>query len=428
MSQLASAWDKAVAGDQPCHLLYMDLDQFKVINDTSGHAAGDQLLRCVSEIVLGVVRANDTVCRLGGDEFGIILWDCPADVAIRIAESIRTNIARFRFQWDSHTYRIGVSIGGLKIDPDSGDVAEIQQLADSACYAAKEAGRNRVHMVAGPNDSARIHCGQIRWVQRIREAMDNDRFEIYTQVIKPLVSHANEPQRLEILLQLRDSETRKLISPSVFLPAAERYGLSIELDQWVVQNLLDRLAARQLLQAEQCQYWVNLSGTSIGDDRFANFITEAIGSSPLPPGTINFEIAETAVIRRVAETGKLMSTLREMGCRFALDDFGSALSSFDYLKKLPVDYLKIDGSFIRDLLLDRTDQIFVRSIIDIAHELNIKAVAEFVDSDELLQVIRNLGADYAQGLAIGRPTALAERDSCSGEFEQASANLLNQAL
>jgi len=418
-SELERAWESAKAADTSCYLFYMDLDQFKVVNDTSGHAAGDQLLRRVSEIVRGVVRANDTVCRLGGDEFGVILWDCSREVAYRIAELIRTGIENLRFQWDTHTYRIGVSIGGLQIDPDCGDVAELQQLADSACYAAKEAGRNRVHIVAGLNDSARIHRGQIRWVQRLREAMDNDRFEIFCQLIAPLRDDVDEPERYEITLQLRDSDTRKLIPPSAFLPAAERYGLSIELDQWVVRNLLRAIPVQSTLQPHQ--YWVNLSGTSIGDARFASFLMDAIGNSPLPPGTINFEIAETAVIRRVLESGELMTALREMGCRFALDDFGSALSSFDYLKKLPVDYLKIDGSFVRNLLRDKTDQIFVRSIIDIAHALDMQAVVALVDNEELLSVVRQLGADYAQGSAIGRPSMLVTEDSCPAEFDQATA-------
>jgi diguanylate cyclase (GGDEF)-like protein/PAS domain S-box-containing protein len=418
-SELARAWEKVKVADMSCYLLYMDLDQFKVVNDTSGHAAGDQLLRRVSEIVRSVVRVKDTVCRLGGDEFGVILWDCSPDVAYRIAESIRTGIENLRFQWDSQTYRVGVSIGGMQIDPDCNDVAELQQLADSACYAAKEAGRNRVHMVAGLNDSARIHRGQIRWVQRLREAMDNNRFEIFCQVIAPLRDDAHEPERHEITLQLRDSETGKLIPPSAFLPAAERYGLSIELDQWVVRNLLRAISAHSSLRSEPRQYWINLSGTSIGDTRFADFLMDAIGNSTLPSGTINFEIAETAVIRRVVETGELMSMLREMGCRFALDDFGSALSSFDYLKKLPVDCLKIDGSFVRNLLRDKTDQVFVRSIIDIAHALDMQAVVALVDNEELLTVVRQLGADFAQGLAIGKPSVLITQDSCSAEFEHA---------
>jgi len=406
-TELHRAWARGSGGKGPSFLIFMDLDQFKVVNDTSGHVAGDRLLVAVSEILLSCVRANDIVARLGGDEFGIILWECPTEVATRIAESIRAEIENFRFHWESETYRIGVSIGGLPIEAEVGDISELQQLADAACYAAKEAGRNRVHMVAGDKDSARVHRGQVRWVQRIRDAMDNNRFAIYGQVIKPLVAGIDEPERLEILLRLRDPESRKLIPPGAFLPAAERYGLSMELDQWVVKSLLDTLFIHQAFQATPRRYWINLSGSSIGDKRFATFLKDAIRRSPLPEGTINFEITETAVIRSVTEAGNLMTELREMGCQFALDDFGSGLSSFGYLKKLPVDYVKIDGMFIRDILRDEADRIFVKSIIDICRSLNIKTIAEFVENEDMLNLIRDLGADYAQGFGIGRPFVLA---------------------
>lgn len=426
-AQLTRAWELADVKDAPSYLMYMDLDRFKVVNDTSGHTAGDELLRAVSEILNDSVRANDTVARLGGDEFGIILWDCPTDVAQRIAEQIRASIEVFRFHWDAETYRIGVSIGGLPIDPRVGDVNELQQLADSACYAAKEAGRNRVHMVAGDKDSARAHRGQVRWVQRIREAMDSNRFAIYAQSIHPLTDADNDPERLEILVRLRDPETRKLIPPGAFLPAVERYGLSVELDMWVIKSLLDMLFVHHAFDAAHRSYWINLSGTSIGDKRFAEFLTGAIRNSPLPPGTINFEITETAVIRSVTEAGQLMSSLRDMGCEFALDDFGSGLSSFGYLKKLPVDFVKIDGMFIRDLVRDKTDRIFVKSIIDIAHTLNIKTIAEFVENDEILKVVRELRADYAQGFALGRPFALAPRFPSAADAQAEPAELQSKA-
>ncbi len=408
-TQLEKAWQISSESDKQSYLMFMDLDQFKVVNDTSGHTAGDQLLRAVSEILNDSVRADDIVGRLGGDEFGIILWECPTEVARRIAETIRSRIETFRFHWDTETYRIGVSIGGVPIDKNVGDINELQQLADAACYAAKEAGRNRVHMVDGDADSARVHRGEVRWVQRIREAMDKNRFAIYAQPIRPIIANTDEPERLEILLRLRDPESRKLIPPGAFLPAAERYGLSVELDKWVVQSLLDTLFVHSVFKADQRSYWINLSGSSVGDKRFAEFLKAAIARSPLPPGTINFEITETAVIRSVSEAGSLMADLREMGCQFALDDFGSGLSSFGYLKKLPVDYIKIDGMFVRDLIHDHTDRIFVKSIIDIAETLNIKTIAEFVENDETLKIVSELGAGYAQGFAIGRPFELAPR-------------------
>lgn len=418
-AQLEKAWLSGAENNKQSFLMFMDLDQFKVVNDTSGHTAGDQLLRAVSEILNDSVRGNDVVGRLGGDEFGIILWECPTDVARRIAESIRSRIEDFRFHWDSETYRIGVSIGGIPIDKKVGDINELQQLADAACYAAKEAGRNRVHMVVGDADSARLHRGEVRWVQRIREAMDKNRFAIYAQPIRPIIESPDEPERLEILLRLRDPASRKLIPPGAFLPAVERYGLSIELDKWVVQSLLDTLFVHSAFQAEQRSYWINLSGSSVGDKRFAEFLKNAIARSPLPPGTVNFEITETAVIRSVSEAGELMGALREMGCHFALDDFGSGLSSFGYLKKLPVDYVKIDGMFVRDLIHDHTDRIFVKSIIDIAETLNIETIAQFVENEETLKIVTDLGAGYAQGFAIGRPFELAPRFSRSANSDVA---------
>jgi diguanylate cyclase (GGDEF)-like protein/PAS domain S-box-containing protein len=406
-TQLERAWQETADDKNKSYLMFMDLDQFKVVNDTSGHTAGDQLLRAVSEILKDSVRNDDIVGRLGGDEFAIILWECPTEVAKRIAESIRQSIEDFRFHWDVETYRIGVSIGGLPIDPDVGDISELQQLADAACYAAKEAGRNRVHMVSGEKDSARAHRGQVRWVQRLREAMDKNRFAIYAQQIKPVDESVDEPESLEILLRLRDPETRKLIPPGAFLPAAERYGMSIELDKWVVTSLFNMLFVHHAFEAAHRKYWINLSGSSVGDRRFADFLIEAVTKSPLPRGTINFEITENAVTRNIAEAGELIASLRDMGCQFALDDFGSGLSSYSYLKKLPVDFVKIDGSFIRDLMRDETDRIFVKSIIDIAHALEIKAVAEFVENEEILDVVRELGADYVQGFMSGKPFVFA---------------------
>jgi len=426
-AELEQAWEKTSHGGKASYLMFMDLDQFKVVNDTSGHTAGDQLLRKVSEILIDSVRANDIVGRLGGDEFAVILTDCPTKFAKRVAEGLRASVENLRFHWDKETYRIGVSIGGLPIDPDVGDISELQQLADAACYAAKEAGRNRVHMVDGDKDSARVHRGQVRWVQRIRDAMDNNRFAIYAQPIKPIVDHPDEPEQVEILLRLRDPATRKLIPPGAFLPAVERYGLSVELDKWVINSLIDTLFVHHAFQAETRQYWVNLSGSSVGDRRFADFLKDSISRSPLPRGTINFEITETAVIRSISEAEKLMTDLREMGCQFSLDDFGSGLSSFGYLKKLPVDFVKIDGMFIRDLTNDKTDRIFVKSIIDIAQTLGIKTIAEFVENDETMEIVTKLGAEYAQGFVTGRPFVLAPQFTSARDAKVSAAGFESKA-
>jgi len=406
-SELETAWQASKERDEHGFLLYMDLDQFKVVNDTSGHAAGDKLLQQLAEILKKNVRGDDTVARMGGDEFAIILWGSPKDGAERIAETIRAAIEDYRFHWEAETYKVGISIGGVPLDARIGDVNELQQLADSACFAAKEAGRNCVHIVDGDKDGARAHRRQVRWVQRLREAMDNNRFAIYAQAIKPLIDRGDEPPHYEVLLRLRDPESRKLVPPGAFLPAVDRYGLSLELDQWVVRNLIKALFLHQSFAAEHRRYWINLSGSSLGEPRFAAFLRKTIEDSPLPPGTINFEVTESSVMRNVAEAGQLISELREMGCEFTLDDFGSGFSSFGYLRHLPVTGLKIDGMFIRNILSDEADRIFVKSIIDIARTLGINTICECIEDDERHALVRELGADYAQGFALERPFELA---------------------
>ncbi len=407
--EVEKAWAESDQGKRNSFLLFMDLDQFKVINDTSGHAAGDQLLKRVSELITDCVRSDDIVCRLGGDEFGIVLKQCPADVAKRIAETIRSNVDSLRFVWGSETYRVGVSVGAVALDPSLGDVNEIQQLADAACYAAKEAGRNCVQMVSEGKSDARRHRRQIRWVQRLRDAMDNNRFAIYGQAIHSTAPRPDAPDMVEVLLRLRDPEEKRLIPPGAFLPAAERYGLNVELDEWVITRLLDMLFVHHAFQATDVRYWVNLSGNSIGDERFAKTLKEAVMKAPLPPGTINFEVTETAVIRNVKAAGRLMAELRDMGCQIALDDFGSGLSSFGYLKDLPIDMLKIDGMFIKDLDQEPTNRIFVKSIIDIAHSRGIATVAEFVESEAVRKTVEDLGVDYVQGFEIAKPYVLAPK-------------------
>lgn len=403
---LDRAHAQSATAKAPSYLMFMDLDQFKIVNDTSGHSAGDELLRQVSEVIREQVRGDDTVGRLGGDEFGLILWNCPPHVAYRIAESVRAAIEDFQFQWEANTYRVGVSIGAVVIDQGLGSTAEIQQLADAACYHSKDHGRNRVHFVQEEGESINEQRGEVRWLQRLNEAMDSSNFALYGQIIKPVDLESREPERIEILLRLREPKSRKIVPPGAFLPAAERYGLITKLDQWVVENLLRMLYVHHALGSAERRYWVNLSGTSVSDKRFVDFLIDAVRHCGLPAGMINFEITETAVIRNVGEAGRMMSSLHEMGCQFALDDFGSGLSSFGYLKKLPVDYIKIDGMFVRDILTDEIDRVFVRSIIDISRTMGIKSIAEFVENDRIRDAVSDLGVDYVQGFGVHRPEAL----------------------
>ncbi len=394
------------ARDGGGYLMFLDLDQFKVVNDTCGHAAGDELLRKVAKLLSVGVRENDTVARLGGDEFGLILVGCTEEVALRRAEHIRKSIADLEFLWDDKVFRIGVSIGVVPIKDSEQDLNELQQLADAACYAAKHAGRNRVHLVAGQSDEAHVHRGEMRWVQRLSQAIDTNSFELFGQRIVSTTEQDAPRERIEVLLRMKDKTGDRLIPPGAFLPAAERYGMIGRLDQWVVNRVIELLGSVPDAAAHDRRYWINLSGASVGDATFSHDLVQAVANADLPAGVLNFEITETAVIRKIDDATRLIAALREMGCHFALDDFGSGLSSFGYLKKLNVDVLKIDGQFIRDILRDPTDRIFVQSIIDIAHTLDMRVVAEFVEDAETLAMIREMGSDFGQGFGVHRPEPL----------------------
>ena len=397
---------QTVMQGKSAYLMFLDLDQFKVVNDTCGHAAGDELLRNVAEIINNCVREHDIVARLGGDEFALILVGCTEQVALARADQVRQSIQDFEFYWNSEVFRIGVSIGVVPINGATHDVAELQQIADAACYAAKEAGRNRVHMVDSEQDSVHEQRGEMRWVQRLNHAIDTDSFVLFGQRLKTLHADDDPHERIEVLLRLNDRAANRLVPPGAFLPAAERYGLQDKLDLWVVNRVIDVLHAQGQDELARRRFWVNLSGASVSDPNFSNALIERIAACDVPPGTLNFEITETAVIRKISGAARLVSALREMGCKFALDDFGSGLSSFGYIKRLELDVIKIDGEFIRDIVNDPTDRIFVKSIIDIAHTLGMKVVAEFVENEEIYQMVQELGADFAQGFGVHRPEAL----------------------
>ncbi len=386
-------------------LCILDLDQFKAVNDACGHAGGDELLRRVAYLLQSLTRSGDLVARLGGDEFAVLLYECAGDDALEIMERIRAQIEQLEFNWSGQTYRIGVSIGAVAIDLSNPEITLLLEQADAACYAAKENGRNRVHFVTRSDAELKARRGEMAWVQRIHEAMKREEFELVSQVILPL-QDTSLPSRSEILLRLRDQTTNELIPPGAFLPAAERYGLTPKLDAWVVQRLIRHLKETPALLDQTRSFWLNLSGNSLGDPNFSRSLTAMIKESGLPRGTLNFEITETAVIKNISSAMHLMSDLKALGCAFALDDFGSGVSSFGYLKSLPVDYIKIDGMFVRDILEDRVDRIFVKSIIDIAATMDIQTVGEFVENDAIAALLEELGADYGQGYALGRPEPL----------------------
>ncbi len=392
-------------GDTEAHLLFLDLDQFKIVNDTCGHAEGDRLLIGISELIASSVHSTDTVARVGGDEFSILLTDCSQEIAIRKAEEIRAAVQKYEFYSGSQVFRVGVSIGLVSLDGDNADLTELQQLADAACYAAKEAGRNQVQVVSGNNDSVEQQRGGMHWVQRLRDAMANDRFVLHGQRIQSLGVN-DGPEYIEVLLRLWDTNTQQLIAPETFLPSAERYGLMIDLDKWVVSHLVDSLGELVVPMRKDQRFWVNLSGSSIGDPGFAEFLIDTISNSNLPLGTINFEVTETVVIRSMGNAKKLIDKLRAFGCEIALDDFGTGLSSLLYLKTLNVDYVKIDGSFVKGVATDEVDRLFIKSTVDIAHHLGIKTVAEYIENDEVKDIVASLGADYGQGFGMHRPVDL----------------------
>lgn len=387
------------------YLLFMDLDQFKLVNDTSGHVAGDRLLRIVADALKKNIHSDDVVGRVGGDEFGILIRNCTSAMAQEIAERMRELVEKVNFHWSGEVFRVSASIGAISIDPAHGTSEELQQLVDAACYEAKLAGRNRVNFFEGGEETIAAHRGEARWVQRLHDAMEHDRFELHGQLIQP-ARGAIEPERYEVLVRLKDEDSGRLIPPGAFLPAAERFGLAPQLDQWVIEHLLKNLQAHPNIDELNRRYWVNLSGNSVGDLKFAEYLIQKMSRCTLPKGMVNFEITETAVIRNIGQAGELISTLRSMGCQFALDDFGSGLSSFGYLKKLPIDYLKIDGMFVREILNDEADRVFVRAIISIAHAIGIKTVAEFVENDEIHRLVREFGVDYVQGYGVHRPEPL----------------------
>ena len=388
------------------YLMFLDLDQFKVVNDTCGHGAGDELLRKVADIISSCVREDDTVARLGGDEFALILSGCSEEVALRCADRVRQSVQDFEFYWESDVFRVGVSIGVVPIDDATIDVDELQQIADAACYAAKEAGRNRVHLVKNESDTVHEQRGEMRWVQRLNHAIDTDSFVLFGQRLRAMDPATDPHERIEVLLRLNDRVAGRLIPPGAFLPAAERYGLQDKLDLWVVNRVIDVLTSQDKAALANRRFWVNLSGASMSDPNFSRALIDRVANSDVPRGSLNFEITETAVIRKMDDAATLVEALREMGCKIALDDFGSGLSSFGVLKRLKLDFVKIDGEFIRDIITDPTDRIFVKSIIDIAHTLNMRVVAEFVEDDDILAMVRDLGADYAQGFGVHRPEPL----------------------
>ncbi len=381
-------------------LCYLDLDQFKVINDTCGHAAGDELLKQVSYELKSVLRDSDTLSRLGGDEFGILLEGCNLEKAQQIAEKLREKLKQLRFAWDNKLFEIGASIGVVPITSLSGNLADLLSAADSACYEAKDQGRNRVHIFDPHDINILRRQGEMHWVHRITDALDNHLLVLYAQAIKRVQTEENEIPGYEILVRMRES-TGKIIPPSAFLPAAERYNLMPMIDRYVIESTLRILEQLKKID-QQIHLSVNLSGQSLNDDSFHGFLDTVLNKYDIDPTWLTLEITETATVANFSKATRLITAMKARGCQFALDDFGSGLSSFSYLKNIPVDFIKIDGSFVRDIITDETDFAFVRSINQIASIMGLKTIAEYVENERIAGKLHEIGVDYIQGHFIGQ--------------------------
>ncbi len=390
----------------PHALVYVDLDQFKVVNDTCGHLAGDELLRQLGLRLKRLVGPRDVIARLGGDEFGLLLHDHSVDAATRVAESLCEEVAAYRFVWDKRSFEVTASVGLCAIDGNTVSAEDALSAADAACYVAKDAGRNRVQLYFG-GTACTGKRQEMEWVSRLKKALDENRFQMWHQHILALKGDAGG--HAEMLLRFID-EDGSVVAPGRFFPAAERYGLMPAIDRWVIQHLLLD-GPRGHLHAEMARrgvshYAINLSGASLNDDKFLDFLEDTLRRIPMACHALCFEITETVAVASFGRVREVMQTFRQFGCQFALDDFGSGMSSFSYLKNLPVDYLKIDGALVRHIVEDAADMAMVEAIHRVGSVLGLKTIAEFVENEAALQRLRDIGVDYAQGYAIHRPEPL----------------------
>jgi diguanylate cyclase (GGDEF)-like protein/PAS domain S-box-containing protein len=387
-------------------LCYLDLDQFKLVNDTAGHVVGDQLLRQVADLLRTKLRTRDTLARVGGDEFSLLLENCPLDKALQIAKTLVAAVRDFRFTWDGRSFDIGVSIGLVSITAEVNNTVQLLSQADVACYAAKDRGRNRVHLYQIEDNQPGGHHTEIFRATELRDALENDRFRLYYQPIVPLFPSNDDSSHYEILLRLLDAKDN-IVLPATFIPAAERFGIMAAIDRWVIRTVC-RYAAEVVGSSLGTGIAINLSGNSLKDDSLLDFVHQQLFDTTLPPERFCFEITETAAIGNLKQATGLITELKKSGCRFALDDFGSGLSSFTYLKYLPVDYVKIDGSFVRDMVVEPIDHAMVAAINQVGHTMGIQTIAEYAESEAIVAQLKALNVDYAQGYAIGSPRPLEE--------------------
>lgn len=400
--QLKELLESAKRDKREHSLLYLDLDQFKVVNDACGHTAGDELLKQLSAVLDHIVRKSDTLARLGGDEFGVLLNGCAMDRAKEIAEQIRMIIEDFRFEWQDKTFKIGVSIGLVCINQDSEGITSVLSAADAACYVAKDLGRNKIWVHEPDNREIVQRRTEIQWVSRIQEALASDSFAVYQQDLV-VAEHAEHRFNYhELLIRLVDAHGF-VVSPMSFIPAAERYGIMQDIDRWMLSHSLELLSKLDNNGGGSEIYAINISGQSFGNENFFKFVVDQLEKCDFSPRQICFEITETAAITNWKQALNFVSELKSIGCFFALDDYGSGMSSFPYLKQLPVDFVKIDGSLIRDICDDNIDFAMVETINKIAHDMGMFTIAEYVETQPVYEKLQELGVDYMQGFLFHLP-------------------------
>jgi len=404
--RLAEALDSARTGDSGHALCYLDLDRFKVVNDTCGHTAGDNMLREVASLIKEAVRDSDTAGRIGGDEFALLLVGCPLEKARQIADNVVRAVGDYRFVWKDKIFDIGVSIGLVEIGRDSGSIEDIMSSADSACYVAKKAGGLHVHVYSAREEASARHSGEIHWLQKLQGALRDNKFELYCQPIVHARAGSVRGPALEVFVRMEGENGMPAAPPAEFIRAAERYRLMPHVDRWVVQAVLAALGRGGMRLPPGRSVAINVAGQTLADATFLEFVVECFDHTGANPADICFEVTESSVVANLDHAQRFIAVLHGMGCEFALDDFGSGLSSFSTLKTLPMDYLKIDGSFIKNLAGDSVNQAVVAAMIELSRSLNFRIVAEQVEDQESLDTVTGMGIDFVQGFVVGRPQPL----------------------
>jgi diguanylate cyclase (GGDEF)-like protein/PAS domain S-box-containing protein len=404
--RLAEAIDSAQTGDSGHALCYLDLDRFKAVNDTCGHTAGDNMLREVAALIKEAVRDSDTAGRIGGDEFALLLVGCPLEKARQIADDVVHSVNEYRFVWKDKIFDIGVSIGLVEIGRDSGTIEDLMNSADSACYVAKKAGGLHVHVYSAREEANARHSGEIHWLQKLQGALRDNKFELYFQPIVHARAGGVRGPALEVFVRLESENGVPGAPPAEFIRAAERYRLMPHVDRWVVQAVFSALGRGGLKLPPGRSVAINVAGQTLADATFLEFVVECLDHTGADPADICFEVTESSVVANLDHAQRFIGVLHGMGCEFALDDFGSGLSSFSTLKTLPMDYLKIDGSFIKNLAGDSVNQAVVAAMIELSRSLNFRIVAEQVEDQQSLDTVTGMGIDFVQGFIVGRPQPL----------------------